>query len=356
MQLQSTMPAEASLLTDRAARAYLDFIADARAGLMNAHWGSMTNLGQQAIAAFESRTGQKVENDVAVRTALLDIEPMATFFRIKRTLQEACWQRIIDACTADEAEILAALVTAEGQGPGSVRLQPDFSYPEYATVDIHIQPGGYTHHPLTGLIYDRGTAVFFGGGDVDAMHATMAQKTSAPLDERVDAVMDIGCAIGQMTCALKRRFATAHVTGTDISEPMVRYAHWRAVQQNCDVDFAQMPAETLDATDGSLDLIVAHIVFHELPVAIIKRVVAEAYRTLRPGGSFVIWDFPTATESNPSYGNFMGMMDAADNGEPYALDFVRCGLEDMMKSAGFTLRSEIPTDIQANGRIGDKPE
>lgn len=349
------MPTEAAaLLVDQATRAYLDFITDARGELVYAHWGGMTSMGQRAIDEYESRTGQSVDDDAAVRATLLDLPPMATFFRLQRTLQEATWQRIIDACAPREADIVAELVATESRGPGSVRLQPAFRYPEYATVDIHIQPGGYTGHPLAGLIYDLGTQVFFGGGKVDAVHESVAQKTAAPLDRRVERIMDIGCSIGQMTCALKHCFPAAEVRGTDISGPMVHYAHWRAVQRGCDVHFAQMPAEALDVPDGYFDLVVAHILFHELPVGIIERVVTEAYRVLRPGGAFVIWDFPTATDTNPSYANFMGIMDGADNGEPYALGFVHCGLEDIMKRAGFTLRSEDPTEIHTNGRIGDK--
>jgi ubiquinone/menaquinone biosynthesis C-methylase UbiE len=233
-------------------------------------------------------------------------------------------------------------------------LNPDYAYPEYATVDIHIQPQGYTGHPLAGLIYDTGTRVFFGGGNVDAMHDAVARKTQLPVDGRVERAVETGCSVGQMTCALKRRFPDAEVWGTDISAPMVRYGHWRALQSNFDVQFAQMPAEDLDFPDEHVDLVVAHILFHELPVPVIKEVLAEAFRVLRPGGTIVIWDFPTATDANPSFANFMGIMDAADNGEPYAIGFVRCGVEELMRDAGFELRFDDPADLQAHGRVGDK--
>jgi SAM-dependent methyltransferase len=349
-----------SLLPGRAARAYLDFVAEARGTLMNAHWGTLTGIGHEAITAFEAETGAPVENDNDVRAALLGLPVMAAFFRIKRTLQEACWQRIIDACTPREQALVRVLSEAEQQGPGSVHVNQHFLYPEYARVDIHIQPGGYTDHPLAGLIYDAGTQVFFGGANgkmfVDPLHDATAERTLIPLDERVENIVEIGCSVGQMTCALKKRFPGANVWGTDISAPMVRYAHWRALQTECDVHFAQMPAEKLDFPDEHVDLIVAHILFHELPVAVIRQVLAEAFRVLRPGGSIVIWDFPTATDANPSFGNFMGIMDAADNGEPYALGFVRCGLEGLITDAGFDLRSDDPAELQAHGRVGDKPE
>jgi SAM-dependent methyltransferase len=343
------------LLRGRAARAYLDFVSDARTSLMNAPWGALTNIGHATIAAYESDTGEKAETDSAVRSALLGQPVMAAFFRIKRTLQETCWHRIVEACAMQEQSLLDILSEAEQHGPGSVHWNRQYMYPEYATVDIHIQPGGYTGHPLAGLIYDTGTGVFFGGNDNDALHEVTAQKTPMPIDESVERIVEIGCSVGQMTCALKRRFPDAEVWGTDISAPMVRYAHWRAVQVNCDVHFGQMAAEKLDFPGEHVDLIVAHILFHELPVPVIKQVLAEAFRVLRPGGSIVIWDFPTATEGNPSFGNFMGIMDAADNGEPYAVGFVRCGVEELMKQAGFDLRSEDPADMQTEGRVGDKP-
>jgi SAM-dependent methyltransferase len=344
-----------TLLGNRAARAYLDFVADARGTLMNARWGAMTGLGHAAIADYEQRTGVAADSVATVRDALLTLPEMSAFFRVKRTLQEACWQRIIEACTPLEAQLLETLSDAEQQGPGSVRWNPETAYPDYAQVDIHIQPGGYTQHPLAGLIYDLGTQVFFGGGNVDAMHTATAERTLPPLDERVARVVDIGCSVGQMSCALKHRFPDAEVWGTDISGPMVRYAHWRAVQNNCAVQFAQMPAEQLDFGADEVDLIVAHIVFHELPVAVIRQVISEAMRVLRPGGALVIWDFPTATADNPSFGNFMGIMDAADNGEPYAIPFVQCDVEKLLHDAGFTLRSKDPNHIQQHGRIADKP-
>ena len=51
----------------------------------------------------------------------------------------------------------------------------------------------------------------------------------------------------------------------------------------------------------------------------------------------------------------MGMMDASDNGEPYAPGFVGCDVEILMEHTGFTLRSHDPKDLSAQGRIGDKP-
>ena len=135
---------------------------------------------------------------------------------------------------------------------------------------------------------------------------------------------------------------------------MVRYAHWRTIQQNLDVHYAQMPAEDLDFPDNHFDIVTAHLLFHEMPVPVIKRTLKEAMRVLRPGGVFVLWDFWSA-KNRSSAVNLMGMMDASDNGEPYAPGFVGCDVEILMEHTGFTLRSHDPKDLSAQGRIGDKP-
>jgi len=137
---------------------------------------------------------------------------------------------------------------------------------------------------------------------------------------------------------------------------MVRYAHWRALQQDLDVHFAQMPTEKMDFPDGHFDLITAHILFHELPVEIIRATVKEAFRVLRPGGTFVIWDFSTVSDTDESFTSFMGKMDAVDNGEPYAIGFVTCGVETILEQTGFHLRSQNQQDQRQQGRIADNPQ
>ena len=342
-------------MPQRAAEAYLDFISGARQDLMHAHWGSLLSLGHAALAPAAEKTGKIPDTVEDVKEILLKYPEMAAFLRIKRTLQESCWKRVIDAYANEQTDFLTAIDEAACLGPGSVKWDPNFQYPEYATVDIHIQPGGYTKHPLSGLIYDCGTKVFFGSdAPGDVIHEATVSKTAIPLDGTVRHVLEIGCSVGQLTCALKDRFPQADITGIDISAPMVRYAHWRAKQRNTEVHYEQMAAEDLQFPDHHFDMVVAHILFHEIPIEIISQTINEVFRVLRPGGTFVLWDFPTATEQNPSFANFMGILDAADNGEPYAINFVRCGVEEMMKGAGFLLRFEEPEKIMAQGRVADK--
>lgn len=342
-------------LTRRSDEAYTEFMSDTRNVLLHAHWKNMMGVGNAAM----KKAGLPIEHSKAgvegARQVIRDNTPIATFLRVKRSCQEIYKQRIIDSYDLRRDELERMLDEADKRGPGSVTWDPNFVYPDYATVDIHISPGGYTRSKFSGLLYDYGTSIFYGGANAgDALHARLARETALPADGKVRRILDIGCSCGQYTTELKKRFPDAEVIGIDIGAPMVRYAHWRAIQQNLDVHFAQMPSEDLEFPDRHFDLVGCHILFHEIPREVIQRTLAEVHRVLRPGGTFVLWDFATATLENPGYGGFVGLMDASDNGEPYAHNYVHCGVEKLMETAGFTLRPKSGPKAQMHDRVCDK--
>jgi 2-polyprenyl-3-methyl-5-hydroxy-6-metoxy-1,4-benzoquinol methylase len=343
-------------LTTRADEALLDYISDMRNQLMHSPHRRVEQQSAEALkhhGLTENLWPGKVDE---MRTAMAEVPEVATWLRVKRSLQEAYWQTIMDSYSQRQDDFLHMLEVSDSEGPGSVSWDPDFKYPEYATVDIHIQPGGYVTDPLCGLHYDYGTKVFFGGvNDSDALYAKMASKTAMPQDGKVERIMDIGCAIGQFACAMKARFPDAEVWGTDIGAPMVRYAHHRAAKQGLDIHFAQMASEDLNFPDNHFDLVTAHLLFHELPVPVIKQTLAEAARVLRPGGTFVLWNFPSEAAGDGRFAGFIRYMDAADNGEPYSCEFVSCNVESLFPEAGLTLRYTDLDDIARHGRVGDKP-
>lgn len=344
-----------ALLT-RADETYEDFMRDTRNLLLHEPF---KRVSKRATDAFEKRgldlelTNECIDQ---VRDAVREDPNLATFLRVKRSCQEVYKNRIIESYNQQEPEFLRKIEDAEKRGPGTLTYDPDYEYPEYATVEIHIQPGGYVGHPLAGLYYDYGTSVFFGdGGVADGLQKKLAAQTAEPKDGKVQRILEIGCSIGQLTCELKKRFPDAEVHGTDIASPMLRYGHWRAVEQDVEIHLAQMPAEAMEFEDGSFDLIVTHLLFHEIPVPVIKGTISEIHRLLRPGGTFVMWDFPTASAESPGYASFAGLMDAADNCEPYAYGFVTCNVEQIIEGTGLQLRSNKPADLTTNGRVCDKP-
>lgn len=338
-------------LPSRSDESFVDFICDARNVLAMEKRAALSERGNALAKAAGIRINHDAETVGQVRKVIANDQPLATYFRLKRTFQEVYKDRQIASLNTQREDWLHALTEAETQGPGSVTYDPDFPMPDYAKVEIHIQPRGYSGDDLAGLYYDTGTQVFFGGANAaDAYHAQLAAQTALPQDGQADRIVEIGCSVGQLACQLKLRHPDAEVWATDISAAMVRYGHWRAVQQNVEVHFAQMASEALDFPDNHVDLIVAHILFHEIPAPVIDRTLAEAFRVLRPGGAFVLMDFATkemdaetiAREGTlgygGGYGGVYGLMDAADNGEPYSPGLVTMNVEQHIADAGFKMR------------------
>ncbi len=156
-------------------------------------------------------------------------------------------------------------------------------------------------------------------------------------------VLDLGCSVGQATIKLKERFPEAEIWGLDVGLPMVRYAHARAAEQQVPVNFIQALAEDMPFDAGRFDIVFAYILFHELPIAVIPQVIAEAFRVLRPGGQFVIFEFPSASQHLPPAHRFMIDYDSRDNCEPYSPDFVHADFRGLLAAAGFAVADGPPS-------------
>lgn len=92
--------------------------------------------------------------------------------------------------------------------------------------------------------------------------------------------LEMACGTGRLTC-----YATHAL---DASEEMMKYARERFPA----VQFRQASAHDTGFADGMFDLVYAfHLMMH-LETALIKDIIAEAFRILKPGGRFV-FDIPS---------------------------------------------------------------
>ena len=339
----------------RADESFVDYVCEARNMLLHKRQKKISTLGNKRLSENQISATHNHETVDRIREIIATDIALASFMRLKRSFQEIYKNRLIGSLNTQRKQWLQNLEKMEKVGPGKLVLNPQLSIPDYAKVEIHIQPGGYTEDELAGLFYDCGTQIFFGGDNAgDAYHHKLAKKTALPQDLTIDRVLEIGCSVGQLASELKKRIPNAEVWGTDISQPMLRYAHWRALQQNLELNFSQMASENLHFPDNHFDIVTAHLLFHEIPEPIIKKTLREVIRVLRPGGTFVLWDFPTSKKDNSGYGGLYGIMDAADNGEPYAPGFVNMGVEKYIKQAGFDIRY-IGEPSRLHDRVCDKP-
>ena len=107
-----------------------------------------------------------------------------------------------------------------------------------------------------------------------------------------EAVIDIGCGCGSTTFGLARLVgASGHITGVDISEPMLNRAR-ELTPKNAPVDFVLADATVYSFTPASTDLLCSRfgVMFFAQPVDSF----ANMRKALRPGGrlAFACWRTP----------------------------------------------------------------
>lgn len=97
-------------------------------------------------------------------------------------------------------------------------------------------------------------------------------------------ILDMGCSAGGSTITITMQFPQAQVHGIDVSSSMLRCGHVLSVAHDLPIHYHQMDASKTTFADGSFDLIVSNIVFHELPNSIRRKVILECSRLLSSGG------------------------------------------------------------------------
>ena len=326
---------------------YLDFLEGVRHFEGQRVRPSLKGRYEQAAQEFEQKNGRPPGTEEA-RDMMDGITLFQSRSRLWRSSQEQMWRGVIDTYRKREGELMAELDRADQSGPGSVSYDPNFHYPDYFDAyDAHIQPGSYHRDPLAGYIYHYGTKLFYQGfNDTDDVQRKQVFRAPLPVDGKVNRILDLGCSVGQSATAWKERCPGADVWGIDIAAPMVRYAHKRAVDMNLEIHFAQMTSEKLEFPNAHFDVVYAYILFHEIPMPVIRRTVREACRVLRPGGVFTVCDFGRdGYRAGTPFSDYTMSFVINGNGEPYARDFCEMDFTAELKQAGFQEAIELDEGV-----------
>lgn len=108
--------------------------------------------------------------------------------------------------------------------------------------------------------------------------------------------LDIGTGNGALAIRLAQLYPLSCTEGVDVWGHQWEYAQSRCEQNallehvETRVHFQNGSAAHLPYADETFDVVVSHFVFHEVDVADKRQVLREAFRVLRPDGSFAFQD------------------------------------------------------------------
>ena len=288
--------------------------------------------------------------------ALMEAPEFAAYMRLDATGQHIMWDRARRVFEQNADHYLDLLDDAETKGPGKLEMNPNLDYPDYASLEIHGQPGGYVGDPLGGWVYHYAVTKGYRQGTAfhDENHIRYAMSYQKPADGEVRRYLDLGCGTGQSTTPIKMRFPDAEVWGIEVGGPLVRYAHYRARKMGLDVNFRHGLAEDTKFPDNHFDMVSSSIMFHEVSRAAAAKIVAETFRVLRPGGTYSHSD--TITEGHDSRTPARNISGKATiwrqyrhhTYEPWFIEYTDSDFPGMLRQAGFKV------DLSGDG-VGTRP-
>lgn len=285
-------------------------------------------------AAFDTRIASQLEarlgrtlvatNDAdrdAAHDALLEEPQYRTWSALTYMSQTLMWDTVgtfVDRQLPRLQDAADALDNRAGK-LGSLTLDPDLPLPwNVAEVEIHRQPGGFcfekhdrdieagARYNGGGMIYaaGKGRNALAGKSGGDFIAGIVAERWPDFAPPR--RILEIGCGTGRNTIGYARLFPEAEVHGVDCAAGLLRWAHATAESQGLAIHFSQMDVAAMAYPDESFDLIVSHIVGHELTEDRLPAMIAECWRLLAPGGVAVHLDVPI----QPGY---LGLVDQVLN-------------------------------------------
>ena len=321
---------------------YLEYVQSFRKMIIQDMFPAVSELGEAGYSEWKAKNKPDANtNELSDIKREFRKAPIAlTWQRFLRTQQEMMWRRTRQSFVRNGDHVVNKMEASKNLGPGKLIYDADFVVPTYTRQEIHLQPGGYTDDTLGGVVFHYGTMVFYeGSNDQDELNMELAELTTKP-EGNCNRILDLACSIGKASTALKKLNPAVEITGLDVALPMLKYAHYRAVDQGIDVTFQQALAEEMPYEDGHFDAVMSYLLYHEVAEEKIEEIVTEVYRVLRPGGTFSIFDFPNNFGENlPASQRYLIDFDSRNNCEPYSVGFVHCDFMGILRRAGFKVEA-----------------
>jgi demethylmenaquinone methyltransferase/2-methoxy-6-polyprenyl-1,4-benzoquinol methylase len=173
------------------------------------------------------------------------------------------------------------------------------------------------------------------GGEV-RFHQLPLQGLTISLDSHV---LDLCCGSGQATQFLVQY--SQDVTGLDVSPVSLQRAKRNVPQAK----YVEALAEEMPFPDAQFDLVHTSVARHEMAPSILRQIIQEVYRVLKPGGVFALVDFhkPTNVLFWPGLSMFLWLFETKT-----AWQLLETDLVSLLKETGFEVCDHR---LQAGGSL-----
>ena len=104
-------------------------------------------------------------------------------------------------------------------------------------------------------------------------------------------VLDVGCGTGTLILQIRKSIPSVVTVGLDPDPKALARARRKAEREGATVRFDQGFADALPYPDASFDRVFSSMMFHHVETADKEKMLREARRVLRPGGSLHLMDF-----------------------------------------------------------------
>jgi SAM-dependent methyltransferase len=310
--------------------------------------GQLFQLLQERSTAAQERHAETSDSEELYRhvRADLDADPEVQAVNQQRgELQDRMWATAAAAIQGDRAR-LEQVYRSHQTGAGALALNPVLDVPKHQRqCEIHRMPGGYLQDLATdpfgsGALYDHGVFLY-GRGWLGPLNDELGQtlihhvlRSHYP-DFQPRRILDMGCSVGHSTLPYRAAYPEADIWGIDLGAGLLRYAITRSRVLQQPVNFAQHNAEQTDFAANSFDLVVSHILLHELPTEARQRVFAESDRLLKPGGLMVHLESQLFLQPPSLAGRYFRDTEVWANNEPYLGSLAQTDFGALAERAGF---------------------
>jgi len=204
-------------------------------------------------------------------------------------------------------------------------------FPDYYCKNFHYQTDGYFTMESARRYDMQYELIFLGVGQKIRRTAATHLHRFLPAGQAYRMV-EVGAGPGNLGAVMQGLYPEADIVLTDPSVPYLRYAQ----EKYPHMAIRETPTflENLDFLEAArVDVVFSGFLFHELPLSVVPKGMAEAFRVLKPGGYMFILD---SSQDCDGEENHFGLDQFEQTyHEPYYSEFRTSSVEEGLEEAGF---------------------